>query len=363
MMVCPLPDPPPRYAQGREPELTVPSPACGDNMRFKSVLRRRLTFRLCRSQRTGWGQGKQRALLFYALMLALPFALSGCGTSSGPRKADTSPGRGGGYYLDDGPGDNAPANLDAVPDAVPRTEPINRATSRPYQVMGRSYTPMTELAPYRERGLATWYGRRYHGKQTSSGEAYDMYGMTAAHTTLPIPSYARVTNVDNGRSVIVRINDRGPFIGERLIDLSYVAAYKLDLLRTGSGMVEVESILAASASPMARAPAEQSTQPARAPAIAETRIPPSVPQSQAATVNAAGHYVQLGAFSVKENADRFLERVRALLDADQSPVSVVPAGALYRIQSGPYADRHAAEQAALRFESLLGSVPVLTSPR
>ena len=297
------------------------------------------------------------------VFLLLALLLAGCGTSSGPRKPDMPAGRGGGYYLDDGPGDNAPANLDAIADAVPRVEPINRATSRPYQVMGKSYTPMTAVAPYRERGRATWYGRRYHGKQTSSGETYDMYAMTAAHTILPIPSYARVTNVDNGRSVVVRINDRGPFIGDRLIDLSYVAAYKLDLLRSGSGMVEVESIVTASASPMARAPAEQPPRPARAPAFVETRAPSSIAQTPAVTASPSGHYLQLAAFSVKENADRFLERVRALLDADQAPVSVVSAGAMYRIQAGPYADRQAAEQAALRFESLLGSAPILTAPR
>ena len=353
--MSPLPDPPPRCAQGRKrvdnlrcaqakkPALAFPPSACGE--------------------RSGWGRDRQRTLLVYALLLALPFALNACSTSSGPRKADTPGSRGGGYYLNDGPGDNAPANLDAVPDAVPKAEPINRATSRPYQVMGRQYTPMTELAPYRERGLATWYGRRYHGKQTSSGETYDMYTMTAAHTTLPIPSYARVTSVDNGRSVVVRINDRGPFIGGRLIDLSYVAAYKLDLLRSGSGMVEVESILTTGASPVARAPAEQSTQPAGALAIAEPQTPPSVQQTATVAAAPAGHYVQLAAFSVKENADRFLERVRALLDADQAPVSVASAGTLYRVQSGPYADRRAAEQAALRFESLLGSAPVITSPR
>ena len=302
-----------------------------------------------------------RAILVCALLVAL--LVSACGTSSGPRRSDSPAGRGGGYYLDDGPGDNAPANLDAIPDAIPRVEPIIRATSRPYQVMGRYYTPMSELAPYRTRGLATWYGRRYHGRQTSSGETYDMYAMTAAHTTLPIPSYARVTSVDSGRSVIVRINDRGPFVGERVIDLSYVAAYKLDLLRRGSGMVEVESILTANASATARAPAEQSTQPVQAAAITETRAPPSIQQTPAVTASPTGHYLQLAAFSVKENADRFLERVRALPDAEQTPVSVVSAGALYRVQSGPYADRRAAEQAALLFETLLGSAPVLSPPR
>jgi rare lipoprotein A len=308
--------------------------------------------------------------MILVVLLALPLALSGCGTS-GPRKSTqadaggraSAPGRGG-YYLDDGPGDNPPANLDDIPDAVPRIEPVNRATSRPYSVMGRTYTPMTDVAAYRERGRATWYGRRYHGKPTSSGETYDMYRMTAAHTTLPIPSYARVTNVDNGRTVVVRINDRGPFIGERLIDLSYVAAHKLDLLRNGSAVVEVESIVASSQMPASPTRSEQ--EPLRAAAIAlpspvqaQTAPPPAPPL----TVASAGHYVQLAAFTVKENADRFLERVRSLSDADQSAISLVPAGALYRIQAGPYADRAAAEQAALRFETILGSAPVLTSPR
>ena len=303
---------------------------------------------------------------FWVVVLALPMALGGCGTFSAPRKstqADQSgccarPGRGG-YYLDDGPGDNPPANLDAIPDAVPRAEPINRATSRPYSVMGRTYTPMTELTPYRERGVATWYGRRYHGKQTSSGEAYDMYGMTAAHTVLPIPSYARVTNVDNGRSVVVRINDRGPFVGERLIDLSYVAAHKLDLLRNGAATVEVEALLTSGDMPRVRAPREQAIASV-APATAEA---PPAPQTAPLTATPAGHYVQLAAFSVKENADRFAERVRALLDTDQASISIVPAGALYRIHAGPYADRLAAEQAALRFEALLGLSAVVTTPR
>ena len=120
---------------------------------------------------------------------------------------------------------------------MPRAEPIRAATARPYVVMGRSYTPMTRLEPYRARGIATWYGRRYHGKQTSSGEIYDMYAMTAAHTTLPIPSYARVTNLANGRSVVVRVNDRGPFVDGRLIDLSYTAAHRIGVLAGGSAMV------------------------------------------------------------------------------------------------------------------------------
>ena len=311
-----------------------------------------------------------RSILLIGL-LATAVLVGGCGSTSGPRKsaqADKpsrpgSQGRGG-YYLDDGPGDNAPANLDDIPDAVPRLEQINRATSRPYHVMGRNYTPMTDLAPYRERGVATWYGRRYHGKPTSSGEPYDMYRMTAAHPILPIPSYARVTNVDNGRSVVVRINDRGPFLGERLIDLSYVAAHKLDLLRSGSAMVEVESVLASSTSAAARVTGNAQTVPVvAAPLAIETRAPTGTPQEAAVVSNSSGLYLQLAAFAVKENAERFLERVRPLIDSEQAPLVLVPAGAVYRIQSGPYADRQSAEQAALKFETLLGSTPVFSQPR
>jgi len=183
------------------------------------------------------------SLITYHLAAALlAAALSGCGTTA---KRDTTkpPPRSGGYYLDDGPGVNPPANIDNIPDAVPRAEPMNRGTSRPYVVMGKTYTPMTALAHYKARGIASWYGRRYHGKQTSSGELYDMYAMTAAHTTLPLPSYARVTNLKNGRSVVVRVNDRGPFVEGRIIDLSYTAAHKLGVLAGGNAMVEVEAII------------------------------------------------------------------------------------------------------------------------
>lgn len=146
----------------------------------------------------------------------------------------------GGYYLDDGPGEDAPTDIDAIPDAQLSIEtPLERA-NKPYSALGMQYKPMTVYTPYKKQGMASWYGKRYHGKQTSSGEVYDMYSMTAAHTTLPIPSYARVTNPANGRSIIVRINDRGPFKHDRLIDLSYAAAYKLRLAEQGSALVEVE---------------------------------------------------------------------------------------------------------------------------
>ena len=156
--------------------------------------------------------------------------LMGC--SSTPQK--------GGYYKDDGPGEKPPAQ---VADAVPRAEPLHKFANRPYRAMGREYVPMTSLQPFRQRGVASWYGKRYHGQKTSSGELYDMYAMSAAHPTLPIPSYARVTNLANGKSVVVRINDRGPFLHGRVIDLSYAAAHKLGYIGAGQAQVEVESII------------------------------------------------------------------------------------------------------------------------
>lgn len=149
--------------------------------------------------------------------------------------------QGSGYYLDDGPGSHRPKNLHALPDAVPKLEPIAPANTRTYTVMGLTFTPQKTLEePYRQEGRASWYGRKFHGAKTANGEIYDMYQMTAAHPTLPLPSYARVTNLDNGKSVIVRVNDRGPFLRGRIIDLSYAAALKLGYINQGSARVRVE---------------------------------------------------------------------------------------------------------------------------
>jgi rare lipoprotein A len=166
----------------------------------------------------------------------------GAGVSAPGQAAPGATSRRGGYYLDDGPGSNPPVDLASIPDAVPRAEPLLPRTLRPYSVFGQQYTPMTRLEPFRQRGVASWYGRRYHGQPTSSGERYDMYAMTAAHPTLPIPSYVRVTHTGNGRSVVVRVNDRGPFLHGRVIDLSYTAAARLGYVEAGSAEVDVELI-------------------------------------------------------------------------------------------------------------------------
>lgn len=250
---------------------------------------------------------------------------------------------GGGYYKDDGPGDNPPPDLDAIPDAVPRMEPLHRFANRPYTVLGQSHTPATELRPWREAGVASWYGRRYHGQRTSSGEPYDMYGMTAAHRTLPIPSYVRVTNPENQRSVVVRINDRGPFHGNRVIDLSYTAAYKLGILQGGSGRVEVESL-----DPRATLAAAQPT--------ARPQSPVAVAPPQAAMVAAAeggGIYVQLGAFSIAENAEQFRDKLGMALMQLAGKLQVVSADGLFKVRAGPYSDQAQASHSAAEIRKAL----------
>lgn len=249
---------------------------------------------------------------------------------------------GGGYYKDDGPGDNPPPNLDAIPDAVPRLEPLHRFANRPYVALGQSYMPDTELCSYKEIGTASWYGRRYHGQRTSSGEAYDMYGMTAAHRTLPIPSYARVTNLASKRSVVVRINDRGPFHNDRVIDVSYTAAHKLGMLQGGSSQVEVEAIdprgVAASAPQVAQ------PQPVEAP-VALPAVAPAAENG--------GIYVQLGAFGAQENAEQFRGRLKLELAQLADKLQVMPANGLFKVRAGPYSGQAEASQAAAEIRKAL----------
>ncbi|NBS66680.1 MAG: septal ring lytic transglycosylase RlpA family protein [Betaproteobacteria bacterium] len=318
---------------------------------------------------------------------------------SSPPAAGTAPPGRGRFYLDDGPGDRPLAELQKVPDAVPRAEPLHSRANRPYVIFGRQYEPMTRLEPFRERGIATWYGRRYHGRPTSIGEIYDMYGMTAAHPTLPLPSYARVTNVRTGRSVIVRVNDRGPFLHGRVIDLSYAAAAKLAAALPGSAEVEVELITqfdstpAVTASSASRAdpgpavvPASQEVQVApvssvslpplraeeapRAPAVTSTAVAssaaavtagPAVVAAREASAAAPsslsdgllpGRYVQLGAYQSREGAEAALARLRA--SGLPEPVMVRQDGALHKLVAGPYAQPTEAQAAQRRLRAATG---------
>jgi rare lipoprotein A len=204
-----------------------------------------------------------------------------------------------------------PPSPDAVPDVIPRAEPRSRNGNPPYyDVFGKRYYVMSSSVGYVERGVASWYGPGFHKVRTSIGEPYDMYGMTAAHTSLPLPTYVRVTNLQNGASVVVRVNDRGPFVGNRIIDLSYTAAAKLDMLRNGTAIVEVRSI----EPPAATASVPTATMPTaivRTPASAEIVPGPSVAAPIApAVVISKTFFVQAGAFSDPANAQRLAEKLR-----------------------------------------------------
>ena len=238
----------------------------------------------------------------------------------------------GGYYLDDGPGDNPPPDLDAIPDAVPKPEVLNKYANRPYLALGHEYTPLATAQGYKAEGLASWYGRRFNGKRTASGETYNMYAMTAAHPTLPLPSYARVTSLATGKSVVVRVNDRGPFHSKRIIDLSYTAAHKLGIVQGGSGRVEVESIT----------PEE----------IASSRDAGSHSGSD------SGTYLQLGSFTSRANAEKLLARAATQLDAQSNELVILNHDERYRVALGPYADTDSADQAAREVQQRMNLKPV-----
>ena len=216
-------------------------------------------------------------------------------------------------------------------------------------MLGRDYVPATSLRPYRERGVASWYGRKFHGEKTSTGEIYDMYAMTAAHPTLPLPSYARVTNVALGKSVIVRVNDRGPFLHGRVIDLSYAAAAKLGIAQKGSGEVEVEAILPAGC-PGRRRPRRRCRPSAPRRRASPSLEPVSVPIASAE----GGFVVQLGAFANYANAQTFV----AHLANQIAPVGVEPGvrqvNGLFRVFIGPYPTRDDAKRVADRLRDALG---------
>ncbi|MFN3303095.1 MAG: septal ring lytic transglycosylase RlpA family protein, partial [Roseateles sp.] len=228
------------------------------------------------------------------LLLAALVLLTGCATRP------VSSGR-------DGPEANPPSNLASVPDAVPRLEAIRiGGPNKPYEVLGERYQPLTGDVAYAERGLASWYGRKFHGRPTASGEVYNMYAMTAAHPTLPIPSYARVRNPANGREVIVRVNDRGPFHKGRIIDLSYTAALKLDLLR-GVAPVEVQRITHAEI----RAGSWQKPAGEPAPVFVPEAAPGAPQRDTTASLasTGAGVWLQFGAFARLDAAEALRQRV------------------------------------------------------
>lgn len=269
-----------------------------------------------------------RLAVFVLLVSSFSGLLGGCGSLNLSEPAKREPASvaksPGGYYLDDGPGSNPPDNLADIPDAVPRAEPPHRYANRPYRVLGRNFTPLAPDADYRASGLASWYGRRFHGKRTSSGEPYDMYAMTAAHPTLSIPSYVRVVNPKNGKSVVVRVNDRGPFHDDRIIDLSYTAAWKLGILG-GVTRVDIERVM-----------------------------PDDVQRPDGPT----GHFLQLAALSNGHAADDLFRRLKVRQGELGMPGLVrLTADNLHKIQAGPYDAPLEAETSARLIEKEFGLRP------
>lgn len=325
---------------------------------------------------------------------ARPKPGSAATSSSIPALPRAGSGRGG-YYLDDGPGDNPPEGLLETADPEPRIEPYSTRGNKSYVVFGKRYTPFTDERPYKEIGIGSWYGKKFHGQKTSSGELYDMYKMTAAHPTLPIPSYARVTNLANGRQVIVRVNDRGPFHSGRIIDLSYTAALKLGYLDKGSGRLEVERLLPDDIRRMADARQEQTEQKQQSmptsevfaaaatlqatpqtEAVAEVStasytiavIPPAdaslVPAGITTPVSPLieappGFYLQLGTFSQEGNAEAERKRFAHSAAFALPRVEVMKHGLLYRVYGGPFASKAEAASAALRIQEESTSRPLI----
>ena len=297
----------------------------------------------------------EAAVLLRAGAAAVLLLLAGCGghkavkRPSPSRADDTSRSQSSRYSQDSdsGPGGALP-DVSKIPEPVPKSEPRSvYGNKSPYEVLGKTYSVLPNASGYVERGIASWYGNKFHGYTTSNFEKYDMYAFSAAHKTLPLPSYARVTNLDNGASVIVRINDRGPFAENRVIDLSYVAAIKLGIWQKGTGLVEVRAIDPdhPDRSLAARAPVAQA---------ASAPVPASVPQVRGETRAAAAPppekthkptlYLQVGAYSDQANAERAATAVR---NAQLGAVRVVEGSSngrtVRRVRIGPLRDADEAD--------------------
>lgn len=261
--------------------------------------------------------------------------ISGCQLTSKP----------GGYYQDDGPPTKADfQRVSSAQDAVPIVLPLSKTGNRPYTALGNSYTPLERGVAYHKVGNASWYGKKYHGRRTSSGETYDMYQMTAAHPVLPLPSFVRVTNLDNNRAVIVKVNDRGPFLGNRIIDLSYAAAVKLDMLGKGTARVEVQLLDPAKNALSAKS---NDLKP-----VSRSNLNPTK------TVNQQYKWIQVGAFTQVANAQELLAQLSAKLSNASIKQTLNAAGAaIFQVQLGPYLptqiDEASERLRALGYSSLL----------
>ncbi|QND87395.1 Septum-associated rare lipoprotein A [Chromobacterium vaccinii] len=283
-------------------------------------------------------------LLFVSLVLV---ACSTVKTASATNQSASptnkkSVAKNGAYFQNDGPADHIPVNLSLVPDAVPQDEPLIKSANLPYSALGMSFRPDVREKPYHAVGRASWYGKQFHGRKTSSGERYDMFAMTAAHPTLPIPSYARVTNLTNGKSVVVRVNDRGPFHKKRLMDLSYAAAYKLGFIQQGSAKIAIDRVW----------PAEDSTYSASAQPVTQ-------PVGRELRAGDNPKYLQLGSFNTLANAEALLQKtLDGLDDKYDSKLGIVNQQGAYKVRLGPFSSDEAVRNAAenLHVETVITSL-------
>ena len=264
----------------------------------------------------------------HIFIIIISWLLIGCQSIDPPFKKESKKNQSdvknsGAYYLDDGPDENPPDNLDKIPDAQPKYEPLSKWASRPYVAFDKKYTPMTKIIPFKEEGYASWYGKRYHGKKTSIGETYDMYQMTGAHKTLPLPCYIKVTNLKNKRSVIIRVNDRGPFIDERIIDLSYAAAHRLRIIETGSELVRIEMVN---------------------PSLTSKNIK-GADNVTSANSSMKYFYIQAGAFSSEDNAFYLINRLSKIQFRNSLNIKKLSKNSLHLVTIGPYDTKKDAEQA------------------
>lgn len=307
--------------------------------------------------------------LTWGLPLCIAVLLAGCASGPGPRTASSS--------QRDGAPTQAPADLASLPDPVPRIEPIRKGgPNKPYEVLGQAYAPLAEDVPWRESGVASWYGTKFHGRRTASGELFSMYGLTAAHRTLPIPSYARVRHVKTGKSVIVRINDRGPFHASRVIDLSYAAAVKLGMASAGNAQVEVtrltfddirRGVWDTDATPGREDAPEVAAVEAPADIVSERVSPPASaitsPPARAYTPAQRGFYVQLAAMRQREGVDRLHQRVSNELTGLMPMLAVFHEASLYKLKVGPYTTRQDALLAADQAREALQLNPMVVERR
>lgn len=235
----------------------------------------------------------------------------------------------GAYYQDDGPHSKINIDFDKIKNAVPKKEPIYENTKKPYKVLGKRYVPMTKILPFKEKGLASWYGKKYHGNNTSIGEVYDMYQMTGAHKTLPLPSYVKVKNLKNKKEVIIRLNDRGPFLKGRIIDLSYAAAHKIDIIEKGSELVEIEL------------------------------IDPNL--IKAIEKKFTNKYLQVGVFKDFTNSKMLLNKLENLNYLKKIDKKIIQQNSSYKVLVGPFSNLEALNLVHTKLENILNSKILIKS--